>query len=62
MPRSGTYQAGRPIIKIASFATKLTVIVSKQRPRRLSLKGTDGRDYQYVLKGQIDPIFGYIRV
>ncbi|KAF9054520.1 atypical PIKK FRAP protein kinase [Panaeolus papilionaceus] len=50
----GTYQAGRPVIKIASFATKLTVIVSKQRPRRLSLKGDDGRDYQYVLKGHED--------
>ncbi|KDR80665.1 hypothetical protein GALMADRAFT_222261 [Galerina marginata CBS 339.88] len=50
----GTYQAGRPIIRIASFATKLTVIVSKQRPRRLSLKGDDGRDYQYVLKGHED--------
>ncbi|RDB15759.1 Serine/threonine-protein kinase tor2, partial [Hypsizygus marmoreus] len=50
----GTYQSGRPIIKITSFATKLTVIASKQRPRRLSLKGSDGRDYQYVLKGHED--------
>jgi len=50
----GTYQSGRPVIKIASFATKLTVIASKQRPRRLSLKGDDGRDYQYVLKGHED--------
>ncbi|KAJ2934856.1 hypothetical protein H1R20_g2275, partial [Candolleomyces eurysporus] len=50
----GTYQSGRPIIRIASFATKLTVIASKQRPRRLSLKGSDGRDYQYVLKGHED--------
>lgn len=48
---AGTYQSGRPIIRISSFATKLTVIASKQRPRRLSLKGDDGRDYQYVLKG-----------
>ena len=48
----GTYQSGRPIIQITSFATKLTVISSKQRPRRLSLKGSDGRDYQYVLKGE----------
>ena len=47
----GTYQSGRPIIRISSFATKLTVISSKQRPRRLCLKGDDGRDYQYVLKG-----------
>ncbi|KAF8892145.1 phosphatidylinositol 3-kinase [Infundibulicybe gibba] len=50
----GTYQSGRPIIKITSFATKLTVIASKQRPRRLCLKGSDGRDYQYVLKGHED--------
>ena len=47
----GTYQSGRPVITIASFGIKLAVIVSKQRPRRLSLKGSDGRDYQYVLKG-----------
>ncbi|KIM49486.1 hypothetical protein M413DRAFT_21701 [Hebeloma cylindrosporum] len=50
----GTYQSGRPIIRIASFATKLTVIVSKQRPRKMSLKGDDGRDYQYLLKGHED--------
>lgn len=30
------------------------MIASKQRPRRLSLKGDDGRDYQYVLKGHED--------
>ncbi|KAI6023936.1 hypothetical protein PISMIDRAFT_679672 [Pisolithus microcarpus 441] len=50
----GTYQSGRPVTKIAGFATKLTVIASKQRPRRLSLKGDDGKDYMYVLKGHED--------
>ncbi|KAL4269010.1 Serine/threonine-protein kinase TOR [Pleurotus pulmonarius] len=50
----GTYQSGRPIIKIVSFATKLTVISSKQRPRRLSLVGSDGKNYHYVLKGHED--------
>ncbi|KAF9223956.1 phosphatidylinositol 3-kinase [Gyrodon lividus] len=50
----GTYQSGKPVIRIASFATKLTVIASKQRPRRLSLKGDDGKDYLYVLKGHED--------
>ncbi|KAF8448980.1 phosphatidylinositol 3-kinase [Boletus edulis BED1] len=50
----GTYQSGKRIITIASFATKLTVIASKQRPRRLSLKGDDGKDYQYGLKGHED--------
>lgn len=49
---TGTYQSSKPVIKIMSFATKLTVIASKQRPRRLSLKGSDGKDYQYVLKGK----------
>jgi hypothetical protein len=32
----------------------LTVITSKQRPRKLSLKGSDGKDYQYLLKGHED--------
>lgn len=50
----GTYQSGRPIVKITSFAPKLNVIASKQRPRRMALKGSDGRDYQYVLKGHED--------
>ncbi|KZT10185.1 atypical/PIKK/FRAP protein kinase [Laetiporus sulphureus 93-53] len=50
----GTYQSGRPVITIVSFATKLSVIQSKQRPRRLSLRGSDGKDYQYVLKGHED--------
>ncbi|KAI0330958.1 FAT-domain-containing protein [Cubamyces sp. BRFM 1775] len=50
----GTYQSGKPVIKIAGFASKLTVISSKQRPRRLSMKGSDGNDYQFVLKGHED--------
>lgn len=50
----GTYQSGRDIVRIASFAPKLTVISSKQRPRRLSVKGSDGHDYQYLLKGHED--------
>ncbi|KZT69244.1 phosphatidylinositol 3-kinase [Daedalea quercina L-15889] len=50
----GTYQAGRPVVTIVSFATKLVVIQSKQRPRRLSLRGSDGKDHQYALKGHED--------
>ncbi|KIK61711.1 hypothetical protein GYMLUDRAFT_42743 [Collybiopsis luxurians FD-317 M1] len=50
----GTYQSGREVVTIASFAQKLSVIASKQRPRRFSLKGSDGRDYQYILKGHED--------
>ncbi|KAF9647181.1 atypical/PIKK/FRAP protein kinase [Thelephora ganbajun] len=50
----GTYQSGRPIVTIVSFATKLMVISSKQRPRRLVLRGSDGIDYQFALKGHED--------
>ncbi|KAI1796782.1 atypical/PIKK/FRAP protein kinase [Ganoderma leucocontextum] len=50
----GTYQSGKPVIKISSFTAKLTVISSKQRPRRLSIKGSDAKDYQFVLKGHED--------
>ncbi|KAJ7435254.1 FAT domain-containing protein [Mycena latifolia] len=50
----GTYQSGREVIYIASFAPRLTVVSSKQRPRRMALKGSDGRDYQYLLKGHED--------
>ncbi|KAI0316749.1 atypical/PIKK/FRAP protein kinase [Amylostereum chailletii] len=50
----GTYQSGKPVVKILSFAPKLSVISSKQRPRRCSLRGSDGVDYQYVLKGHED--------
>lgn len=51
---TGTYHSGKPIIKICSFAPKLTVISSKQRPRRLSIKGSDGQEHQFVLKGHED--------
>ncbi|KAJ6518876.1 phosphatidylinositol 3-kinase [Mycena sanguinolenta] len=50
----GTYRSGREVISIEKFSPKLTVIASKQRPRRLCLTGSDGRDYQYVLKGHED--------
>ncbi|KAF7324662.1 Serine/threonine-protein kinase TOR [Mycena kentingensis (nom. inval.)] len=50
----GTYQSGREVIRISSFIPKLTVFATKQRPRRMSMKGSDGRDYQYILKGHED--------
>ncbi|CUS21363.1 LAQU0S03e00848g1_1 [Lachancea quebecensis] len=50
----GTYQAGKPIVRISYFEPVFYVISSKQRPRRLSVKGSDGKDYQYVLKGHED--------
>ena len=50
----GTYQVGRPVIKIKYFDPIFIVISSKQRPRKFSVKGTDGKEYQYLLKGHED--------
>lgn len=50
----GQYRSGAPIIRIQSFIPTLNIITSKQRPRRLSIKGSDGKEYQYLLKGHED--------
>lgn len=50
----GTYQSGKPIIRILSFDHVLTVIPSKQRPRKMTLRGSDGQAYNFVLKGHED--------
>ncbi|KAH8586165.1 phosphatidylinositol 3-kinase-like protein tor2 [Bisporella sp. PMI_857] len=50
----GTYQSGKPIIRILNFDTTFNVISSKQRPRKLSLNGSDGVAYAFVLKGHED--------
>ncbi|KAF9387898.1 phosphatidylinositol kinase- protein kinase tor1 [Podila verticillata] len=50
----GTYKSGEPIVKIQSFYQTLTVLTSKQKPRRLVIKGSDGRDYEFLLKGHED--------
>ena len=50
----GTYQSGKPIIRILSFDHVFTVIPSKQRPRKMALRGSDGNTYSFVLKGHED--------
>jgi serine/threonine-protein kinase mTOR len=48
----GTYVPGqKDMVTIHKFCQKISVIQSKQRPRRLSIRGSDGRDYEYNLKG-----------
>ena len=46
----GTYMAGTPVVTIAAFAPQLTVITSKQRPRKLTIHGSDGAEYMFLLK------------
>ncbi|KAF7308485.1 Serine/threonine-protein kinase TOR [Mycena chlorophos] len=50
----GTYRSGHEVVSIQRFAPKLHVITSKQRPRRLYMHGSDGKEYQYLLKGHED--------
>ncbi|XP_078489638.1 serine/threonine-protein kinase mTOR-like [Ciona intestinalis] len=50
----GTYNALKPIVCIRSIQHTLQVITSKQRPRKLSIKGSNGRDYTFLLKGHED--------
>lgn len=50
----GTYVAGKPVIRIDHFEPIFSVISSKQRPRKFSIMGNDGKKYQYVLKGHED--------
>ncbi|CDK26792.1 unnamed protein product [Kuraishia capsulata CBS 1993] len=50
----GTYVSGKEICKIAYFHPMFTVITSKQRPRKFSIMGSDGKDYTFLLKGHED--------
>ena len=50
----GTYIVNKPVISISYFDPVFVVISSKQRPRKFSVKGSDGRSYQYLLKGHED--------
>lgn len=50
----GTYSTDEPAIKIVEFDPVFTIIASKQRPRKFSIKGSDGKSYMYALKGHED--------
>lgn len=50
----GSYSPGQPIIQIQYIHSSLEVITSKQRPRKLKIRGSDGKDYMFLLKGHED--------
>ena len=50
----GTYDPGQPIIKIHSINPSVGVIKSKIRPRKLSMIGSNGKTYTFLLKGNED--------
>ena len=50
----GTYKANSDVVTIKAFDPTLTVITSKQRPRKLRINGNDGNPYHFLLKGHED--------
>ncbi|XP_046969780.1 serine/threonine-protein kinase Tor-like [Vanessa cardui] len=50
----GSYVPDQRLIRIATIDTHLQVIKSKQRPRRLTIRGSDGKQYMFLLKGHED--------
>ncbi|CAD5209675.1 unnamed protein product [Bursaphelenchus xylophilus] len=51
----GTYDPSSDVVTIASVLPHLEVIMSKQRPRKVSMRGNDGKEYSFLLKGHEDP-------
>lgn len=66
----GTYVPFHETISIQSFSASVDVIASKQRPRKMSITGSNGEVYQFLLKGNEDlrqdervmQLFGLINV
>ncbi|MBW0475655.1 hypothetical protein O181_015370 [Austropuccinia psidii MF-1] len=50
----GTYRSGKPVIRISHIAPICKIMGSKQRPRELSIIGSEGRCYRFLLKGHED--------
>jgi len=50
----GSYRVDGSYIKIEKFVPSVQVITSKQRPRKVTLRGSDGNDYVFLLKGHED--------
>ena len=50
----GSYRVDGSYVKIDKFVPSVQVITSKQRPRKITLRGSDGKDYVFLLKGHED--------
>ena len=50
----GTYESGKPIVRIMGFIPLVAIIQSKQRPRKMTIRGSDGKGYEFCLKGHED--------
>jgi serine/threonine-protein kinase mTOR len=50
----GIYRTNKEIVKIKKFDKNLKVFPTKQHPRKLSMIGGNGKEYQFLLKGHED--------
>jgi len=50
----GTFACDKPLVYIDSFGKSIPILKSKQRPRKLTLFGTDGVKYSFLLKANED--------
>merc|ERR1719487_2919091 len=50
----GTYSVSGHAVRIAKFQPVVSVIRSKQRPRKMRILGQDGAEYVFLLKGHED--------
>jgi FKBP12-rapamycin complex-associated protein len=50
----GTYRIDGSYIKIDRVHSEVEVITSKQRPRKITMRGSDGKNYLFLLKGHED--------
>jgi tetratricopeptide (TPR) repeat protein len=50
----GSYRVDGTYVKIEKFISSVQVITSKQRPRKITIRGSDGKDYVFLLKGHED--------
>lgn len=41
-------------VTVMGFAPELQIFASKQRPKKITIRGSDGRDYQFIAKGGED--------
>lgn len=50
----GLYDPRKPPVYISGFHDVLELIVSKRKPRKLKIFGSDGKSYDFLLKGHED--------
>lgn len=50
----GTFEHDKPLITIRKFHSRVYVMPSKQKPRRVGLDASDGKKYRFLLKGHED--------